>query len=69
MGQQDVLPHLVDEGPPTETTDAVAGGRTQYLGHDRHDDHHCELQRLAFAGNLAAGQDTPVDQRDLGTDG
>ena len=66
VGQEDVLPHLVDQGSPPEAPDAVPGHRAQELTDDRHDDDDRELQRLALARNLPAGQDTPVDQSHLG---
>ena len=60
VGQEDVLPHLVDQGSPPEAPDAVPGHRAQELTRYRHDDDDRELQRLALARNLPTGQDPPV---------
>ena len=67
VGQQDVFADLVDERAAAEPADAVAGHGAQDFTDHRHDDDDGEVQRLALTGYLAAGEDTPVNQGQLGT--
>ena len=66
VGQEDVLADLVDEGSATEAADAVAGSRAQHLTERRHHNDNGEIERLPLPRDLAAGQDTPVDEGELG---